>query len=439
VSDARGLVEHLFRHQAGRLVARLTRVFGPAHLELAEDVVQEALMAALDTWPYRGVPDDPAAWLARVAKNRAFDALRRSATLADREAELRAWTPDAEATGDTVAGELPSDDLLMVFTCCHPDIGAESRVALTLKTLGGFGVREIARAFLSSETTIAQRLVRAKRRLRASGAGFELPRPAELGERLGSVLEVLYLLFNEGYASTAGEALLREDVMDEALRLTDLLLAHAPTAVPEAHALAALMLFQSARNPARVDGSGGLLLLAEQDRGRWDAARIQAGFRRLAAARGGDALNSAQRRWAASRKRRRAVASELPLRAAMAANESPSRRSRTTSASSAGRDARRASNHASSSRRVTSPALGVDGAGGAPAVPASDSPSRRWPPRAALRTIQSAFCTSNARRSSKPPSSSRRARRSGTRKSASCSRSDSDCQRRTPAPVRRSR
>lgn len=290
MSDARGLVEHLFRHQAGRLVARLTRVFGPAHLELAEDVVQEALMAALDTWPYRGVPDDPAAWLARVAKNRAFDALRRSATLADREAELRAWTPDAEATGDTVAGELPSDDLLMVFTCCHPDIGAESRVALTLKTLGGFGVREIARAFLSSETTIAQRLVRAKRRLRASGAGFELPRPAELGERLGSVLEVLYLLFNEGYASTAGEALLREDVMDEALRLTDLLLAHAPTAVPEAHALAALMLFQSARNPARVDGSGGLLLLAEQDRGRWDAARIQAGFRRLAAARGGDAL-----------------------------------------------------------------------------------------------------------------------------------------------------
>lgn len=292
--DERGtndLVEHLFRHQAGRLVARLTRVFGPARLELVEDVVQEALIAALDTWPFRGVPRDPAAWLARVARNRALDALRRDATLADREHELLGWSEAAAAPREPVDAELPSDDLLLVFTCCHPELSSEARVALTLKTLGGFGTREVARAFLTSDTTIAQRLVRAKRRLRETEARFELPAPRELPARLASVLEVLYLMFNEGYASAAGEALLREDLMDEALRLVALLLAHPPTALPETHALAALMMFQSARNPARVDGGGDLLLLADQDRGRWDAARIQAGFRHLTAARAGEALS----------------------------------------------------------------------------------------------------------------------------------------------------
>lgn len=285
-----GLVDHLFRREAGRMVSTLCRVFGPHNLELAEDVVQEALLRALREWPFRGVPDDPRAWLGRVARNRALDLLRRDATLA-RKAPLLAVEEEGGDAGPEVffCGELADDTLRMLFTCCHPAVPREARVALTLKTAGGFGVPEIARAYLAREAAVAQRLVRAKRRIREAGVRFEVPAGPELPERLDSVLEALYLMFNEGYAATAGEAALRADVCAEAARLAGLVAAHPAAGLPRAHALAALLLLQGARLPARTDAAGDPVLLAEQDRSRWDAGTIARGLAHLErAAEGAD-------------------------------------------------------------------------------------------------------------------------------------------------------
>ncbi|MEW6213285.1 MAG: DUF6596 domain-containing protein [Acidobacteriota bacterium] len=270
------LVDHLFRHQAGRMVSTLTRIFGPHRIDLAEEVVQDALLRALQVWPFRGLPENPIGWLVEVAKNRALDALRREASFQSKHEEIiRAFTP----TGDKP--ELIDDELSMMFMACHPAISREGRVALTLKTVGGFGVSEIARAFLAREATIAQRIVRAKRQIRDEKIQFELPSASDLSARLDSVLEVIYLLFNEGYAAHRGENLVRADLCQEAIRLCEMLVRHPATDRPKSHALLALMLFQAARLAARVGEGGDLFLLEEQDRALWDRRLTSRGFHHL--------------------------------------------------------------------------------------------------------------------------------------------------------------
>jgi RNA polymerase sigma-70 factor (ECF subfamily) len=275
-----GLVDHLFRREAGRMVAALTRAFGPENLDLAEDVVQEALIQALRTWPFRGVPENPAGWLIQVAKNRALDLLRRNTSLAGKEEQIRGWI-EARSTAEADPEQELDDQLRMIFICCQPAVPKEARVALTLKTVGGFGVPEIARAFLAKEATIAQRLVRAKHKIREIRPAFEVPPPAKLPEALDAVLEVLYALFNEGHTAGRGEELVRRDVCLEAIRLARLVAEHPALDTPKAHALAALLLLQGARLDARVDADGNLLLLKDQDRTRWDRGMLAAGFAHL--------------------------------------------------------------------------------------------------------------------------------------------------------------
>lgn len=280
-----GLVDHLFRHQAGRMVSTLTRIFGPQRIDLAEEVVQDALLRALQVWPFRGLPENPVGWLVEVAKNRALDALRREASFQSKSEEIiRAFTPAADRP------ELLDDELSMMFMACHPAISREGRVALTLKTVGGFGVSEIARAFLARETTISQRLVRAKRQIREERILFELPSEADLSARMDSVLEVIYLLFNEGYAAHRGENLVRKDICQEAIRLCEMLVRHTSTERPKCHALLALMLFQAARLSARVGEGGDLFLLEEQDRALWDNRLIHRGLHHLDRCAEGDEM-----------------------------------------------------------------------------------------------------------------------------------------------------
>lgn len=289
------LVDHLFRHQAGQMVSTLTRIFGPQHLDLAEEVVQEALLRALQQWPFRGVPENPTGWLVQVAKNRALDLLRRESSFQSKSEEIiRAFAAqEARANSDSnlpVAGELLDDELGMIFMACHPSIPREGRIALTLKTVGGFGVSEIARAFLAREATIAQRLVRAKRRIREEEIRFELPFSSDLSARLDSVLEVIYLLFNEGYVAHSGESLIRKDLCEEAIRLCGLIVHHPATNLPKSHALLALMLLQSARLPARVSQCGDIFLLGEQDRSLWDRRLINRGIYHLGLSAEGDEI-----------------------------------------------------------------------------------------------------------------------------------------------------
>jgi RNA polymerase sigma-70 factor (ECF subfamily) len=283
------LVEHLFRHRYGEMVAGLVRVLGPDRLALAEDVVQEALLRALRTWPATGVPERPDAWVFRVARNLACDALRRHAVARRVEEELAQWAAPAATSPAPIDG--PADDTLrMMFLCAHPDVPVEARVPLVLKTVGGLGTGEIAAALLQKEGTIAQRLTRAKAKLQGGNARFELPTAAALQERLPLVLDVLYLIFNEGWRSHRGRALVRQDLVEEAVRLCALLLDDAATARPEVHALLALMLLLGSRLPARTDAAGELLTLAEQDRSRWDRAWLGCGFHHLARSIGGDTL-----------------------------------------------------------------------------------------------------------------------------------------------------
>jgi RNA polymerase sigma-70 factor (ECF subfamily) len=279
-TDSAQLVEHLFRHQAGRAVARLTRLLGPAHLGLAEDAVQEALIRALQSWPHDGVPGHAAGWLFRVAHNYAIDAVRRQKVFGDKAAAIvDAITRSADiAPADIdVEAQLRDDELRMIFMCCHPSIPADVRVALSLKTIGGFSAREIARAFFVDEATVAQRLVRAKRQMRDRQLTLDFPGPLELAGRLDAVLDVLYLMFNEGYAAHEGDALIKQDLCLEALRLGRLV-ASASIATPRTHALVALMAIQAARLPARVNDAGDLVLLGAQDRAQWDGQLLVVGF-----------------------------------------------------------------------------------------------------------------------------------------------------------------
>lgn len=263
-TEVPGLVAHLFRHQAGRLVALLTRALGARHLQLVEDVVQDALIAALHTWPIRGVPDNPPAWLLQVARRRALDVLRRDRSFAEKS-DIIASLSEAGTSVDT---EL-DDTLALMFMTCHPSLPPESRIALTLKVAGGFSVDEIARGLFADPRAVAQRLVRAKRQLRDEGYEVTVPVSAELGPRLDSVLDSLALMFTTGYGAGEGDELIHEDVCLEALRLARLLVQHRHTATPDAHALVALLLVQSARLPARLSDTGDLAVLDTQDRSRW--------------------------------------------------------------------------------------------------------------------------------------------------------------------------
>jgi RNA polymerase sigma-70 factor (ECF subfamily) len=287
------MLEHLFRHQAGRIVSYLTRALGPAHLDLAEESVQDAMLRALQTWPFQGVPENAATWLFRVAHNSALDALRHRRLAGEKsDAILAEFSRATIPVPDDpyIEEQLRDDELRMIFMCCHPEFSPDTRVSLSLKTVGGLSVREIARAFLADEATIAQRLVRAKRQIRDRGLTLDMPPAAERKQRLDSVLEVLYLIFNEGYAAHEGEDLIRRDLCDEALRLC-LLVASSSIATPVVHALAALMALQAARLPARVDESGDLVLLEFQDRSRWDQRLIALGFRHFDECIAGDEVS----------------------------------------------------------------------------------------------------------------------------------------------------
>lgn len=288
------LVERLFRTEAGRLTALLTRLLGPAHLALAEDVVQEAFIAALGHWPRAGVPANPSAWLVQVARRKALDALRRDRWLASREPEIGAELDAAVTAAGAGSADDPfaDDQLRMILLCCHPIVSTESRVALALKLVGGLSVAEVARALLADERAVAQRLVRAKRALREANVSFEMPEGEALAARLDAVHDVLYLMFNEGHTAHEGDSLVRRDLCDEAVRLTARLLRDARTATPAAHALAALFEFHAARLDARVGGDGLPVRLAEQDRARWDRTRIARGFAHLQASATGDRVTA---------------------------------------------------------------------------------------------------------------------------------------------------
>ncbi|MFT3928454.1 MAG: RNA polymerase sigma factor [Myxococcales bacterium] len=279
-------IETVWRNESARLVAglvRLTRDVG-----VAEELAQDALVSALEHWPSAGIPENPGAWLMATAKRRGIDVLRRDKRVTRKHEELghqfdleRELThPDPEAAIDDVVG----DDLLrLVFISCHPVLSTEARVALTLRLLGGLTTEEIARAFLVSEPTVAQRIVRAKRSLSDAQVPFEVPRGAELGERLASVLEVIYLIFNEGYSATVGDDWMRPALCEDALRLGKILSELMPDTA-EVHGLLALMELQASRADARVGASGEPVLLLEQDRSRWDHERIQRGLAALARA-----------------------------------------------------------------------------------------------------------------------------------------------------------
>jgi RNA polymerase sigma-70 factor (ECF subfamily) len=283
MTDSSALVDHLFRREAGKIVAGLTRSLGASHLDLAEEAVQDAMIKALQVWPFRGIPANPSGWLTMVARNSALDRLRRDA---------RVRFGDVP---DIIAPVHPSveldDQLALMFLCCHPGLSQDSQLALTLKSVCGFSVREIARAMLSQEAAIAQRLVRAKRQIREERFQFEIPSGRELGRRLDSVLRVVYLLFNEGYSASNGDSLLRADLCQEAVRLATIIADNAGTGRPESHALLALLLFQSARCHTRTAEDGRLLPLDEQDSRLWDSRLIALGVRRLDMASGGGTLS----------------------------------------------------------------------------------------------------------------------------------------------------
>jgi RNA polymerase sigma factor (sigma-70 family) len=283
----RRAIEAVWRIESARIVAGVARLV--RDVGLAEELAQDALIAALEHWPREGVPDKPGAWLMTTAKHRALDRLRRDQNLArkleeigaDLEAQEALVVPDfVDALDAKRADEIGDDLLRLIFTACHPVLSLEARLALTLKLLGGLTTAEIARAFLASEPTIAQRIVRAKRTLAEARVPYEVPRGAELRARLGAVLEVIYLIFNEGYTATAGNDWMRPALAQEALRLGRVL-AGLASDQPEVHGLVALMELQASRSAARIDGQGRPVLLMEQDRGRWDRLLIRRGLAAL--------------------------------------------------------------------------------------------------------------------------------------------------------------
>jgi RNA polymerase sigma factor (sigma-70 family) len=278
------LVDHLFRHETGKLIAVLTRIFGTHNIEFAEDVVQEALLEAINVWTYKGVPEHPIPWLYRVAKNKALNVINREKYKREYAIEaahfLRSeWTANAALETLFSESEIRDDQLKMMFTCCHPSISGDSQIALTLKTLCGFSLSEIAKAFLTTEENINKRLVRARQKIRDDKISFEVPHAEQLEERLEAVLQTIYLLFNEGYKASSGLDLIRYDLCAEAIRLGEVI-----TASPfikdksKVFACLALMYLNASRFNARQSENGEILTMAEQDRGQWERTLMQKGF-----------------------------------------------------------------------------------------------------------------------------------------------------------------
>ena len=295
-SESQHLVDHLFRQEAGKMVAVLTKLFGLPNVETAQDIVQETLLTALEAWKLGTIPDNPRAWLYRTAKNRALDHLRR----------LYIWqakiAPDvAQALGDEstaqqqldvlfLDAEIEDSQLRMLFACCHPALAPEGQIALILKTLCGLSVSEIAAAFLSTRDNIEKRLYRTREKIRYDRITLEVPLGDELPPRLDGVLKAVYLLFSEGYHSASSDEVIRHALCDEALRLADLLARHPVVGLPKTQALLALLCFQASRFEARLDAGGQVVLLEDQDRCRWDQALIARGFAQLTrSASGGEA------------------------------------------------------------------------------------------------------------------------------------------------------
>jgi len=277
--DRADAIDRTFRQESGRAVASLIRVLGD--FDLAEEAVQEAFVVALERWPRDGVPSNPGAWITQVARNRAIDRLRRARSLREKTEQLEgleALRPPQITPADQVGSEAIEDDRLrLIFTCCHPALAPEARVALTLRTLGGLTTPEIAAAFLVAEPTMAQRLVRAKKKIQGAGIPYEIPEREQMPERLSGVLTTLYLVFNEGYRGSTSPDLVRVELSSEAIRLSGLVVDLLPDE-PEARGLLALMLLNDSRRPARVDAEGRAVPLEKQDRGLWDRELIAAGL-----------------------------------------------------------------------------------------------------------------------------------------------------------------
>ncbi|WP_406303426.1 RNA polymerase sigma factor [Streptomyces sp. NBC_00879] len=291
-ASATETVEAVFRIESARIIAGVTRIV--RDVGIAEELAQDALVAALEQWPESGVPDKPGAWLMATAKHRAIDLVRRKETYARKLAEVGRDLEDAAPPPEPSGPDDIDDDLLrLIFTACHPVLSTDARIALTLKLLGGLTTEEIARAFLATEPAVAQRIVRAKRSLAKAGVPFEVPYGSDRAERLGSVLEVIYLVFNEGYSATAGDDLVRPALCEDALRLARVLQGLMPKE-PEVHGLAALLEFQASRIATRTGPDGEPVLLADQNRSRWNRLLIRRGVEALhRAGRGPYALQAA--------------------------------------------------------------------------------------------------------------------------------------------------
>jgi RNA polymerase sigma factor (sigma-70 family) len=278
------LVDHLFRHETGKLTAVLTRIFGSNNLELAEDVVQDTLLEAIKVWNYRGVPENPVAWLYKVAKNKALNIVNREKYKREYSSEVAhflksEWTANAALENLFSESEIQDDQLRMMFTCCHPSISSDSQVALTLKTLCGFSIPEIAKAFLTTEENTTKRLKRARQTIREDGIPFEVPEGAQLETRLDAVIQTIYLLFNEGYSASKGNDLIRYELCGEAIRLAEIIAAN-PTLKNKSNVYAslALMYLNASRFKSRLSDKGEILTMAEQDRAQWDKSLMQKGF-----------------------------------------------------------------------------------------------------------------------------------------------------------------
>lgn len=288
-SSVHQLVDHLFRHESGKMIAVLSRVLGLQNLETAQDIVQDTLMQAMNSWRFGKIPDNPAAWLYKVAKNKAIDYLRREKKLRDITPQYAyllqsEYTLNPTITNLFLENEIGDSQLQMMFACCHPAIPEESQIALTLKTLCGLSIGEIAKAFLTNDETIAKRIYRAKEKIKTEKIELEVPHTGELPDRVNTVLKSLYLLFNEGYNSSHSDKLIREDLCMEAMRLCILLTQHPLTNYPRSKALLSLMCFQSSRLNTRLDDKGNIILLKHQDRSRWDLSLIRMGFEYIDAA-----------------------------------------------------------------------------------------------------------------------------------------------------------
>ena len=277
------LVDHLFRHESGKMIAVLSRLLGLQNIEIAQDLVQDTLLQAMSTWGYKSIPDNPSAWLYRVAKNKAIDFLRREKKFKEVSPQYSYLLQSEYTLASTVnnlflENEIQDSQLRMMFACCHPSIQEESQIALTLKKLCGLSVNEISKAFLTTEETIAKRIYRAKEKIKAEKIELEVPQNDELSTRIDTVLKSLYLLFNEGYKSSNPDKLIREDLCEEAMRLCFLLTQHPLTAFPRTKALLALMCFQGSRLDARLDDKNNIILLKHQDRSKWNRSLMSKGF-----------------------------------------------------------------------------------------------------------------------------------------------------------------